>query len=338
MKIDGGVPAVGGAKGIFELFVPGLFLLFNIVGIAYFFPPLRGPVAQLFQSGQNESPPVTAVAVAAAIIAFGYLLGVVLRSVQVELADLASAWWLRTFHCEAKGDKQEYRLWATDRFPYISYLTLVYRSKEFSPPTSPAARLPRRALEFFDLTWARRRRERHTNNEFVHLCWMLVKSANPALAAELYANESLCRYVAGMFYALVVSATLTLLLLWDMLLDKQLGLLAVVLPSWLILSLGIGYWARTMKSRQTSDGESRRPTQALEFMLFVVYTGAVCLLASRTPAEPAFPLAWSLLVYLPTIHILFRSMRFLRIKEAQALFSACFACQRELLPALREFP
>ena len=32
------IPGIGGLRGIFGIFVPGVFLLFNIAAIVYFFP------------------------------------------------------------------------------------------------------------------------------------------------------------------------------------------------------------------------------------------------------------------------------------------------------------
>jgi len=331
------VPAVGAGRGVFELFVPGLFLLLNLVGIAYYTPPLKEhwQSAVAFAGGS----PVAAAAIATAIaICFGYLLGVLLRLPQVEPVDQVSAAWLRSLHAEAKTKvedsegktREEVAPWAEDHFPYIRWLKKAYGTESTSPSGATyGPRLSPEAVRFFDLTWAPRRQETH-NKQFSNLCRILVTSKNPALAAELYANESLCRYVSGTFYALLVATGLALCLLVHL---TPWGQLVPSPQRWWMLAAYLAVAAvifRVPRNVGVGGITGIRPA----FLLLSTEIALVRLLNSASTHE--FPLAWGLLVYVAAVFLILRNFRFLRIKEAEAVFASCFAYNNKLEPLLTD--
>ncbi len=267
------VPSVGGTKGIFELFVPGLFLLLNLLGVAYYAPRVGTHAVAAVQSS-NQNP----VATAAVVICFSYLLGVLLRLPQVERADELSARFLRRFHRAARLNKEAtvdgstmadqttddendgYALWASDYFPYIRFLGTLCKN-----------RLTPEALRFYEVAWkpyVQRGRVKHSK-QFVNMCRMLIACIDPVVAAELYANESMCRYISGMFYSLVV-----------------------------VTPLIAAVWTYRLLTHQP------------------------------------FPLAALLLLYVPAILLILWNLRFMRIKESEALFAACLGHRDRLEPVL----
>ncbi len=92
-------PAIGGARGIFEIFVPGVFLLFNLFGPIHLFPWMGPGVV----SGLHSIASNTRVAILM-VICFGYLCGVILRLERADMADHLSAYWHRRFKRRAKRD------------------------------------------------------------------------------------------------------------------------------------------------------------------------------------------------------------------------------------------
>lgn len=187
------IPTIGGARGIFEIFVPGMFLLLNLGAIVYLFPFTDDETKRLIVSGASN--PVLVLVIA---VGFGYLIGVLLRLFQTDLPDKWSAAWLRRFRRHARKGKDEFKLYATEEFPYIGWIGEV--CKEYLPPEAQA---------FYDKVWAGRKRAGH-NKQFFNYCKTLISSSDERAANEIYAAESLTRYISGMFYALAFSVVLIL--------------------------------------------------------------------------------------------------------------------------------
>jgi hypothetical protein len=102
------IPTIGGAKGIFEIFVPGLFLFLNFVLVLYLFPFTEKETNSLISlciSNQILGLVIT--------ISFSYLIGVILRLFRTDLADEWSAKFIRKFKHGAN------KLYAVEKFPYI---------------------------------------------------------------------------------------------------------------------------------------------------------------------------------------------------------------------------
>ena len=111
------IPTIGGTRGIFEIFVPGVFLLLNIGGVLYLSPFIDQNTKDLLLSA--SSSPVLGLVIA---ICFGYLIGILLRLLPVDLADNLSAGWLRRFSRAATKGKKHETLFASEAFPYIEYM------------------------------------------------------------------------------------------------------------------------------------------------------------------------------------------------------------------------
>jgi hypothetical protein len=177
------IPTIGGARGIFEIFVPGIFLLLNLGLVAYLLPFTDDETRRLIASGASN--PVLSLIIA---VSFGYLIGILLRLLRPELPDKLSAVWLGRFAREEHESETE--LWATEEFPYIGWIGEI--CKLYLPPET---------VSFYDKIWGRRRLEGQ-NKQFFNFVKVIISSSDERAAAEMYAAEALSRYISGMFYAL----------------------------------------------------------------------------------------------------------------------------------------
>ncbi len=192
------IPTIGGSRGIFEIFVPGTFLLLNLSIIVYMFPFTDNETRRLIAAG--ASSPASALIIA---ISFGYLMGVLLRLFPIDFPDKLSANWLRLF--TRPEHPKETRLWATEAFPYIGWIG--ESSDLFLFPG---------AKNFYDKTWGNRKLLGQ-NKQFFNFIKVVISSIDEKAANEIYAAEALSRYISGMFYALSFSFLLmliTILISW----------------------------------------------------------------------------------------------------------------------------
>jgi hypothetical protein len=192
------VPTIGGARGVFEIFVPGVFLLVNIVGAIYLFPWMSREII----GGLNRLA-ANAAATIVITVCFGYLCGVVLRLQRADLADSVSAWWIRRFNARAKRPKgpseDPYWSWAKDDIPFIRWIGEMCDIY-----------LPSEVKQYYLKEWEKRlpnAKITSKNKQFLNLCKVAI-SKDRNLAAEVYTAEALTRYVACMFYALLVASVL----------------------------------------------------------------------------------------------------------------------------------
>lgn len=183
------IPTIGGARGLFEIFVPGMFLLLNLGLVIYSLPFVDDETRDFILA--SVSNPVLIIVFA---VGFGYLIGVLLRMFRTDRPDRWSAWWLRTFDRNARQGKEEYRLYACDRFPYIEWLGADCQKC-----------LPCEAQEFYENVWRRHQRPGKQNKQFFNFCKALINSHDEQAANEIRAAESLSRYVAIMFHALTIA-------------------------------------------------------------------------------------------------------------------------------------
>ena len=180
------IPTIGGTRGIFEIFIPGVFLLANLAGVAYFAPITDQATREMLIAILSNAASGLTIA-----ICFGYLLGILLRLLKMEVPDNISAWYLQHFSSKARLAKKQYKLYAVEQFPYIGWIGEV--CKEYLPPEATA---------FYKKNWAGRKRDGR-NKQFFNFYKLLIASCDERAAAEVYAAEALTRYIAGMFYALI---------------------------------------------------------------------------------------------------------------------------------------
>src|SRR6476620_2930016 len=158
------VPAIGGARGLFEIFVPGVFLLLNLVGTVYLMPFTDDATKR--QISAFRDAPMLDLLVA---VAFGYLAGVVLRLFRTDAADRASAAFLRLYDRNAHGGERDNNRYAYESFPYSRWLAYLTER-----------RFPRSAHDFFKSAWLG-----CPSRQFLNFCKVVVSSSDPAAAAEI---------------------------------------------------------------------------------------------------------------------------------------------------------
>lgn len=174
-----------GTKGIFDIFVPGLFLLINLIVIICILP-LSDNEIKKFISSYLGNPLVSFVIIAS----FAYLIGVILRLFPVGLTDKISQYWIKKFHKGAANEDGSFKLWAEEPFPYIKWIGFICKNN-----------YPSKVYEFYEKIWAPMKREQHTTN-FFNLIKVIINSNNEKSSIEIYSAEHLTRYMSGMFYAL----------------------------------------------------------------------------------------------------------------------------------------
>lgn len=187
------IPSVGGARGIFEIFVPGVFLLVNVAGAIYLLPSSDDTSRK--QLAAIAASPALALLVA---VPFGFLAGVVLRLLRTEVPDRTSALFLRFYDSNARGGARKGNQYAHERFPYTGWLEIVVERGNGFPPT---------VRDFFSSVWKDR-----NSRAFINFCKVVVSAEDPAAGADIYSAESLSRYISGMFYALATASAILVLL------------------------------------------------------------------------------------------------------------------------------
>jgi hypothetical protein len=180
------VPSIGGARGIFEIFVPGAFLFLNIAGVVYLWPVTGAETRLAMVAIASEAVPSLAI-----LVCFGYLIGVLLRLLKTRAPDRWSGYlgWVIT-----KLKRKDGRAFL-EEFPYFRHIEKVATN-----------RLPDEAREFYRQFWGKR--AEGGNREFFNYCKTIINAIDERSAAEAYAAEALTRYVASMFYALLISVVL----------------------------------------------------------------------------------------------------------------------------------
>lgn len=253
------IPSIGGARGIFEIFIPGLFFLLNLVAfldITIYISP-----TDLYKELNNNLWLSIVV-----FICFGYLIGILLRLFKTDIPDSLSAKFIRTYCVNARvsrilkddlpegteaiweelkekkyikkkkdgslkitkkvrrdylkkmdfnlalddidqanqikkvfTDKLEEILFAVEKFPYIKWIEKVC-----------SLYLPQDVKIFYDKYWKSRYHSRG-NKQFFNYCKTMINSTNKDAMNEIFAAQALSRYIAEMFFALLLSIVLMVL-------------------------------------------------------------------------------------------------------------------------------
>jgi hypothetical protein len=181
-------PAVGTGKGLFDIFVPGVFLLLNLGGALFILPLAHGLLVW-----QPTGWAGSAVIGTTLGISFGYLLGVILRVLRVNAADRLSALFLQYYSWRPWRRSVHSPAYLTDRFPFIDSLRIRCHRD-----------YPQSAAAFFDEVWAKAN-DGGGGQAFFNLCKLMVISEDERMAAEINAAEALTRYMASICYALAMS-------------------------------------------------------------------------------------------------------------------------------------
>ena len=222
------VPAIGKTRGIFEIFVPGVFLLLNVTAALYLLSQATKSLEFIGESIRYifGKPGVMIII----IICFGYLIGMILRLFMTDIPDLLSAWYHRVFNSKkAKNSDGTYKLWSIEKFPYIELTgDLILRDLCDSSAS---------IYDFYKKVWLSRKRQ-DGNKRFFNFCkTMLMRKGNEITVIELYYAESINRYISGMFYSLLISFILILVTIFS-----QAKFEFVIILFFILLAYFLGLW------------------------------------------------------------------------------------------------
>jgi|SRR5579864_8841410 len=182
------IPGIGEIRGFFEIFLPGGFLLTNLVLVAYFFQGYDSHTKDFLDFlGGHEGIG------AAVAVPISYLFGVCLRLLRTSSADELSAHCIRLTAVLLRPELREARKsFAGERFPYPKTIGQRWEN------------LPHDALEFYGQYWSAEGGQRRDLTSF-DFYKSVVESINERAAKEVSAAEALTRHSASMCYALMVS-------------------------------------------------------------------------------------------------------------------------------------
>lgn len=206
------IPALKGTRGVFDIFVPGLFLQLNILIFIAFLPVMRTHIqGALVMMKDNQWILLATMSV------LSYLLGVILRMFRAETADRLSAWYIQKTDKPAKKftntNYDETVAYAFENFPYLRWLEYVYTNRFTKDPKS-----------FFEKIWKGR-----IKKNFFNFAKTVISIHDERAAIEMIAAEELSRYTASMLYSLMVAV---LFLLVDLIINL---FYRTSMPVWLLL-------------------------------------------------------------------------------------------------------
>lgn len=189
------IPKIGNAKGIFEIFIPGSFLLLNIIGLPmmFFFPEIKNSLSSNTNELKLFLNPIVSIII---LICFGYLIGMILRLLKPGTPDKLSATKLRK--SKIKYDKILY----TSVFPYIDLINYQIEHDYYTKPVN----------KYFNKIWKKRiEKDEYQNHYFFNFHKYMICFNDEKAATEILSAESLTRYLTGIFYALRFSMILLII-------------------------------------------------------------------------------------------------------------------------------
>ncbi|MCP4134552.1 MAG: hypothetical protein GY754_26495 [bacterium] len=208
------VPGIGETRGLFEIFIPGLFLLINLAGMVYLFLFIHSdiPAVNEIKTGFDSLVNQAGILILL-IICFGYLMGMILRLFMAERPDRLSAWYHRTFNKKEsiKSDgpsEPRFIEKFKEKFPYIGTMGEDIRSNFKNAVDKDQFDS---IYDFYRKVWEPRKIEDRGNRRFVNFCKIIIND-DKASVVEINAAEATNRYLSGMFYSLVLSFFSILLL------------------------------------------------------------------------------------------------------------------------------
>lgn len=210
------VTAIGVGRGLFDIFIPGVFLLLNLVG-AFCSLPFDRNILTWQASNWVGSAALGTIAV----ITFGYLFGVILRVQRANCADRISAWLIRLLRRLSFKKTDPPPIYLTEKFPFIKFLKK--RSELYHP---------KEAETFFNKVWSARA-SGIGGQSFFNFCKVMLMYENENVMTEINSAEALTRYMASIFYALLIS-----LLFW-IISGIAIWIMSPPAPPYIFLIIGI---------------------------------------------------------------------------------------------------
>ena len=204
-------------RGFFEILMPGVFLLLNILLTIYLL------VLKIIPNINDIPDSILKIVASPALfivllIVFGYPLGFVLRLLKNKNIDKLSAGYIKFLKPK---DKDEYYL--TDVFFYNNWM---YKKS--------LSHLPKAASDFYKKYWYDKYSDNAAlNTTFINFCKSILSKFDQNSCNEVYAAEATIRFVSGSYYALQISVLL--MVLNSYLLNKMYPFKAYLITIFIIL-------------------------------------------------------------------------------------------------------
>jgi hypothetical protein len=224
-----------GAKCFFEILMPGVFLLLNMLGTFGLFMVTLADSDRQRAVHEFLVAPTYALAL---ILSLGYLLGVVLRLFRTQFVDNWSGWFIGLLKPVWRDEP-----FITDPFFYNRWMRNKC-NKRFDPFVG----------QFYERYWAQRDTgDAFKNTSFFNMCKVLINKTDPNSANEVFAAEAMSRFVAGSFYALFFACMLAFLdaiIVWEFI-GRRLALLPIAVALvYFLLMLGILWEFRFLRCKE----------------------------------------------------------------------------------------
>lgn len=182
-----------GVRGFFEILMPGVFLLLNLLGTLCLLVVTLGNVDQQMAVRTFAASETYSLSL---LLCLGYLLGVVLRLFRTQIVDC----WSGRFIGLIKP------AWRREPFITGHFFFSEWMSEKCARRFDPCVG------SFYEQYWAKRDTgDPSQNTTFFNLCKAFLNKVDPASANEVFTAEALCRFVAGSCYALCFALVLALM-------------------------------------------------------------------------------------------------------------------------------
>lgn len=192
------VPKFANTKGIFEIFIPGTFLLLNFTGIfiILFYSTFKTILdASNFPINILFNPFFGALI----IVCFGYLAGILLRFIRPEIPEF----WSKKFNLKFSKKLNEYHpSLLKSNFPYLEWFDYLFQNNNY----------PSKYKKHFTEIWGEGMNISH-KKQFFNFYKLLICFYDKEAADEINSAESISRYNVGIFYALLISIVLLIITL-----------------------------------------------------------------------------------------------------------------------------
>ena len=184
------IPKIANTKGIFEIFIPGTFLIVNMMGVFILF------FHSYIDTNLNDQSflvkflmnPVFCTII---LICFGYLAGIVLRLLRPEMPER----WSKFYHNKKYANNDI--TFFDSEFPYLEWFDYLFKNSNY----------PEEYKSTFERIWCSGIGISHKKH-FFNFYKLLVCFHDKDVAEEIFSAEAVSRYNVGMFYALLISIVL----------------------------------------------------------------------------------------------------------------------------------
>lgn len=175
-------------RGFFEILMPGIFLLLNFIAACVLLTSATSPdLIPIIKKALHylESPGSVLF-----LVAFGYPVGISLRLLRCEGVDKLSAKYIKLLKMADPN-----ALYLTESFFFPEWMLQKCKTG-----------LPAEAKRFCEKYWGKQLSESEVpNTHAFNLYKVMIAKNDPQSGNEVYAAEALSRFVAGSFYALLIS-------------------------------------------------------------------------------------------------------------------------------------